>query len=113
MAFDTPIVDLGQIASAGRAGKARLLAGQLQAPMASEQVRRVAEEFEAVFIAQMMAPMFEGLESDEMFGGGPGEDIFRSVLIEEYGKSIARAGGIGLSDIIQREILRLQEAARQ
>ena len=77
------------------------------------EARKAAEEFEAVFIAQMLAPMFQGLETDELFGGGPGEDIYRSVLIEEYGKSIARAGGIGLSDAIQREILRLQEASQQ
>ncbi len=113
MSFDTPIVDLSQIANTTRAARAQRAASQLQAPMASEDIRRVAEEFEAVFIAQMLAPMFQGLETDELFGGGPGEDIYRSVLVEEYGKSIARAGGIGLSDAIQREILRLQEVAQQ
>ena len=113
MGLDTPIVDLSQIANIASAARAQRVAGQIQAPMASEEVRRVAEAFEAVFISQMMAPMFQGLETDELFGGGPGEDIYRSVLIEEYGKSIARAGGIGLSDAIQREILRLQEASQQ
>jgi hypothetical protein len=91
MGFDSPIVDLSQIANTARAATAQRVADQLQAPMASEDVRRVAEEFEAVFIAQMMAPMFQGLETDELFGGGPGEDIYRSVLVEEYGKSIAPA----------------------
>ncbi len=113
MGFDTPIIDLSQIANTARAARAQRAASQFQAPMAGAEVRRAAEEFEAVFIAQMMAPMFQGLETDELFGGGPGEDIYRSVLVEEYGKSIARAGGIGLSDAIQREILRLQEASQQ
>ncbi len=113
MGFDTPIVDLSQIANTARAARAQRAAGQLQATMAGAEVRRAAEEFEAVFIAQMMAPMFQGLETDELFGGGAGEDIYRSVLVEEYGKAIARAGGIGLSDAIQREILRLQEASQQ
>ena len=113
MGFEISNVDLSQIANTTRAGRAQRAASQLQAPMASADVQRVAEEFEAVFIAQMMAPMFQGLETDELFGGGPGEDIYRSILIEEYGKSIARAGGIGLSDAIQREILRLQEASQQ
>ncbi len=113
MPFDSAIVDLSQIANTARVGRAQRAASQLQAPMASEDVQRVAEEFEAVFLSQMLAPMFEGLETDELFGGGPGEDIYRSVLVEEYGKSIARAGGIGLSDAIQREILMLQEAAQQ
>ncbi len=113
MGFEIPNVDLSQIANTARADRAQRAATQLQAPMAGEDVRRAAEEFEAVFIAQMMAPMFEGLKTDELFGGGPCEDIYRSVLFEEYGKSIARAGGIGLSDAIQREILRLQEASQQ
>jgi Rod binding domain-containing protein len=113
MSFDTPIVDLAQIANTTRVSRVQRAASRLQAPMASDEVRRAAEEFEAVFLAQMMAPMFEGLETDELFGGGPGEDLYRSVLVEEYGKSIARAGGIGLSDAIQREILRLQEASQQ
>ncbi len=113
MAFDTAIVDLAQIAGAGSAGKIQRMAEQFRAPIANENIKRLAEDFEAVFISQMMAPMFKGLETDELFGGGPGEDIFRSVLIEEYGKSIARAGGIGLSDAIQRNILKLQEVRQQ
>jgi peptidoglycan hydrolase FlgJ len=52
------------------------------------------------------------LGEDGYFGGGPGEDIYRSMLVEQYGKSLARAGGIGMSDAVQREILRLQEAAQ-
>jgi len=61
----------------------------------------------------MLAPMFEGISDDDTFGGGPGEDIYRSMMVEEYGKSIAKAGGFGLSDAVQREILRLQEVANQ
>ena len=61
----------------------------------------------------MLAPMFEGLETDELFGGGPGEDIYRSILVEEYGKAIARSGGIGIADAVQREILRLQEVSQE
>ncbi len=113
MGFDTPIVDLSQIANTARAGQAARAAGRLQGPLADEQVRRAAEEFEAVFISQMLAPMFEGLETDELFGGGPGEDIYRSILVEEYGKSIARSGGIGIADAVQREILRLQEVSQE
>ncbi len=113
MAFDAPIVDLSQIASTARVGLAERAAGRLQAPLAGAEIRRAAVEFEAVFISQMLAPMFEGLESDEMFGGGPGEDVYRSLIVEEYGKAIARAGGIGISDAVQREIIRLQEVSQE
>ena len=113
MGLDTPIIDLSQIANSARAGQAERAASRLQGPLADEQVRRAAEEFEAVFISQMLAPMFEGLETDELFGGGPGEDIYRSILVEEYGKAIARSGGIGIADAVQREILRLQEVSQE
>jgi Rod binding domain-containing protein len=113
MGFDTPIIDLSQIANTARAGQAERVTARLQGPLADEQVRRAAEEFEAVFISQMLAPMFEGLETDELFGGGPGEDIYRSILVEEYGKAIARSGGIGIADAVQREILRLQEVSQE
>ena len=71
--------------------------------------RAAAEEFESVFLAQMFAPMFETVETDPLFGGGPGEQMYRSLLVEEYGKAIARAGGVGIADAVEREILKLQE----
>ena len=78
-----------------------------------QAARRAAEDFEAVFLSQMLAPMFAGIKTDALFGGGPAEDIYRSLLVEEYGKAISRAGGIGIADQVQREILALQEASSQ
>ena len=73
-------------------------------------VRRVAEDFEAFFLAQTMANMFAGIETDSVFGGGPGESAYRSFLMQEYGRLVARAGGIGITDAVAREIIKLQEA---
>jgi Rod binding domain-containing protein len=47
-----------------------------------------------------------------MFGGGQGEKVFRSLLFQEYGKQTAKAGGIGIADMVQKEILRLQEVQK-
>jgi peptidoglycan hydrolase FlgJ len=77
---------------------------------ATSEVRRAAEEFEAVFLAEMLAPMFEGLETDGLGGGGMGEQIFRPMLVERYAESISRSGGVGIADSIVRELMRLQEA---
>jgi Rod binding domain-containing protein len=113
MGFDVPAFDPVQIGGSSRgAATMRAIDGLRLAPgMDPAEARRAAEDFEAVFISQMLAPMFEGISDDEYFGGGPGEDIYRSMMVEEYGKSIAKAGGFGLADAVQREILRLQEAA--
>ena len=60
----------------------------------------------------MFAPMFETVETDPLFGGGPGERVYRSLLVEEYGKAIARAGGVGIADHVEREILKSQEVQK-
>lgn len=73
-----------------------------------EAAREAARDFEAMAITQMLQPMFEGLKTDGMFGGGHGEMVMRGFLLNEYGKSIAAAGGIGLSDQVYTEILRMQ-----
>jgi peptidoglycan hydrolase FlgJ len=75
-----------------------------------DEIRRAAEEFEAVFLAEMLAPMFDGIDSDGLGGGGMGEQMFRPMLVERYAESITRAGGVGIADSIMRELMRMQEA---
>lgn len=74
------------------------------------QAREAAEKFEAFFLSQMMQPMFANIDVEEPFGGGNAEKIWRSMMVDEYGKSMAKSGGIGIADTVYREILRAQEA---
>jgi peptidoglycan hydrolase FlgJ len=73
------------------------------------QAQKKAEEFEAIFIAQMFKPMMESIPTDGPLGGGNTEHMFRSMMIDEIGKDIAKQGGVGLSDSIYQEILKMQE----
>ena len=75
------------------------------------QARRVSEDFESFFLSQMLRPMFNNTSAEEPFGGGSAEKIWRSLQIDEYGKSLARSGGIGIADAVFREILKIQEGA--
>ena len=74
-----------------------------------QAAKTAAEDFEAVFISQMLETMFQGIKTDGPFGGGQGENVFRSLMIKEYGQQISKAGGIGIADNVYREILKLQE----
>jgi flagellar protein FlgJ len=74
------------------------------------QIRKAATDFEAMFLSEMMRPMFEGLKPDGLFGGGHAEEIYRSMMLDHYGKAMARAGGIGLADSVYRTMLKMQEA---
>jgi len=70
--------------------------------------KKAAQQFEGVLISQMLNGMFEGVKTDGMFGGGEGEEMFRSLMIDEYGKQIAGQGGLGLSAGVTQELLRQQ-----
>jgi len=70
--------------------------------------QKAAQQFEGVLISQMLNGMFEGVKTDGMFGGGEGEEMFRSLMIDEYGKQIAAQGGLGLSAGVTQELLRQQ-----
>jgi len=85
---------------------------QMPAPgSTAARVKQAAQDFEAVYISQMLQPMFETLEVDPVFGGGNAEETWRGVMVEELGKQVARAGGIGLAPVVEKEMLRLQEVA--
>ena len=74
-----------------------------------DEARKAGEEFESMFLGQMLSHMFAGIETNEMFGGGHGETMMRSMLVDEYAKEMTRAGGIGIADAVTREILKIQE----
>ena len=50
-----------------------------------EQARKAGEEFESMFLGQMLSHMFSGIETNEMFGGGHGETMMRSMLVSQEG----------------------------
>ena len=75
----------------------------------NQAARKAAEEFEQTFLTTMMESMFAGVETSAPFGGGHAEQQFRSVLLGEYAKDMAKTGGIGIADEVYREILAIQE----
>lgn len=72
--------------------------------------RQAAEEFEAVFLSQMLAPMFDTVPTDGIMGGGHAEQVYRGMMVEQMGQEIAKKGGVGIADTVYREILKMQEA---
>ncbi len=77
----------------------------------SKDVDAIAKDFEAVFLSQMLSNMFAGDEANSFFGKGSTGDIYKSFLMNEYGKSISNAGGIGIADTVKQELLKMQEVA--
>ena len=72
-----------------------------------EQIRATAKDFETSFLTVMFGQMFEGVDGGE-FGGGHGESMFKSFMLDAFAKQMTRAGGVGLSASVEREMLKLQ-----
>ena len=77
------------------------------------KARSAAQDFEAVFLNSMMSQMFTAVGGEGPFGGGGGTGIWRSFLSEEYSKSFAKAGGIGIADQVYKTLLAQQETKVQ
>lgn len=81
-------------------------------PADRKRAEAAAQEFEGMIIGQLLEPMFEGIKTDGAFGGGTGEMVFRSLMIQQVGKDIAASGGIGLAKDVMTTMLRMQEQGR-
>lgn len=64
---------------------------------------RAAQEFEVVFLTQAVDEMMRGTTAGE-FGGGHGEDTWRSFLSRAFAEEIARHGGTGIARSIEAGI---------
>ena len=105
-ALSTPGVSASDIAS-GRTAAPK--AGSAKAGADDKAVAKAAGEFEAQFVSQMLTQMWQGIETDGYFGGGNGEEMFRGLLLNEYGKKITQTGGLGIADTVQQAMLKMQE----
>jgi Rod binding domain-containing protein len=70
---------------------------------------RTAREFEAMALGALLQPMFEGLGKGGAFGGGPGEAMWRPLMVKEFARAIAEGGGLGLGDAVMRQMIAMQE----
>jgi Rod binding domain-containing protein len=74
----------------------------------ADRLRETAQDFEAMFLHQMLSAMRQGVAEDNPLGGP--DSPFGSLLQAEQAKIIAKAGGIGVADSILAELLKTQEA---
>ena len=80
-------------------------------PQAQTKAKATATDFEAVFLNSMFSQMTSGIKGEGPFGDTPGTGVWRSMLTEEYSKSFAKAGGVGISNEVYRTLI-LQQAGR-
>jgi len=107
----TPLLSTRQLnlpQASGPAFSAAPGSGRL-GPMSPEKAMAAARDFESMFIAQMLEQMFGESSGSEAFGDKETDEVYKNLLMEQYGKIITRSGGIGIASYVNRELLKQQE----
>jgi flagellar protein FlgJ len=69
------------------------------------EIRKVAIEFQSLFVEMMLKSMRETVKKDKLTGGGHGEELYSSQLDREYAIAISRRGNLGLAEMIEKQLL--------
>ena len=101
----TSAAELGaSLSSLGSADSAKV-----QAEMRIKgKAKAAARDFESMFLNTMFQQMFTGIDGDGPFGGSGALKVWRSFLTDQYAKTFAKSGGIGIATDVYNELLRHQ-----
>jgi flagellar protein FlgJ len=80
-------------------------------PQAQAKAKATSQDFEAMFLNSMFSQMTSGLKGEGPFGSTTGTGVWRSMLTEQYSKSFAKAGGVGIAKDVYRKLI-IQQANR-
>jgi flagellar protein FlgJ len=76
----------------------------------ADRLRETAQELEGVFLGLLMKAMRSTVGNGGLFKEGTASQTYRDMFDQEVVKNLARAGGIGLAQMILRDQL-LRQAA--
>ncbi|MFG6591826.1 rod-binding protein [Sulfitobacter sp. 1A12157] len=82
------------------------------APQADAVTAEKAQEFEAMFLGQMVDEMLSTVDIGS-FGGGHAEETWRSFLSNAIGESIAEQNSTGIARTIETAMQRYQTGANR
>jgi Rod binding domain-containing protein len=75
---------------------------------------KTAQDFESVYLSTMIGQMMSNLSGDgPLAAEGTGGDAWRGMLTEEMAKTISLSGGVGITQSIYSELIRLQSTTGQ
>lgn len=72
-----------------------------------QQAKKISQDFEALFVGMMMKSMRATVGKDKLTGGGHGDDVYLSMLDQEYAAASVKQGrSLGIAKIIEKDIIR-------
>ncbi len=92
----------------GRADPVFAKALEKVSPENQAKSKAKAEDFEAVFLNSMFSQMASGVKGEGPFGDTQGTGVWRSMMVDQYARSFAKAGGIGIGNEVYRTLIMQQ-----
>jgi Rod binding domain-containing protein len=102
MSYSTPSLSVDLMRPLPRVGAA------IPGTDVRSRIDKTAKDFEAAFLSNAFSTMFSGINISEPFGGGEGEEAFKSFLMDSFAKQMTRSGGVGLAASVTTEMLKMQ-----
>ena len=62
------------------------------------KIREAAEGFEGIFMSMLVGEMMKGTETEAA------NPLYTGLMTEKLGDELARSGGIGLADVLERQL---------
>ena len=79
-------------------------------PAQTAKLWHAAQEFEAMALGELLAPMFQTIDvAHSPFGGGEAEAMWQPMLVDAIAKQTAAHGGFGLAPQVFAAMLHAQE----
>jgi flagellar protein FlgJ len=106
--MNTSAADLGLSLSSLGDAKTAQLTNEMKI---KTKAKAAAQDFESMFLNNMLQQMQTGIDGDGPFGGSGALKVWRSFMTDQYAKTFAKAGGIGIANNVYQELLRHQGIA--
>jgi len=72
----------------------------------NKELRKACKEFEAIFTYQLLKSMRNTIEKCDLFHSGQSEEIYESLLDQEYAKLMARSDNNGIAEMLYQQLSR-------
>ena len=67
-------------------------------------LREATQQFESLFVSQLMKSMRDTVPESRLMGSGSGQQLFREMLDQELAGRVAQSGGIGIGEMLYQQL---------
>ncbi len=76
---------------------------------APDKTEKAARQFEALLLQKMLQSMWQTVPSEGMLSGSKEEELYRDMLNEAIATSVSQGKGVGIHDVVAREMAKREK----